>query len=107
MKDSNDSNVTKTIKDFRLKIKTNTKSKMPAKMNTVAHTVLLGRHGVCALQQLSGLAQIQNQKSEEYRGQFGLLKELLVHPPRTVYIQSEKKGSENHSGSLTFMPSPF
>ncbi len=30
----NDSNVTKTIKRFRLKIKTKTKSKMPAKINT-------------------------------------------------------------------------
>ncbi len=31
-----DSNVTKTIKHFRLKIKTKTKSKMPAKMNTAS-----------------------------------------------------------------------
>ncbi len=32
---------------------------------------------------------------------------LPAHPSRTVYIQSEEKGSENHSGSLTFKPSPF
>ncbi len=29
------------------------------------------------------------------------------HPSRTVYIQSEEKGSENHSGSLTSKSSPF
>ncbi len=34
MKDSNDQNVTKTIKHFSLKLKTKTKSKMPAKINT-------------------------------------------------------------------------
>ncbi len=34
MKNSNYENVTKTIKHFRLKIKTKTKSKMPAKINT-------------------------------------------------------------------------
>ncbi len=34
MKYSHDLNVTKTIKHFRLKIKTKTKSKMPAKINT-------------------------------------------------------------------------
>ncbi len=28
-------------------------------------------------------------------------------PPRTVYIQSEEKGSEKHSGSLTSKSSPF
>ncbi len=31
----------------------------------------------------------------------------FAHPSRTVYIQGEEKGSENHSGSLTSMPSPF
>ncbi len=30
-----------------------------------------------------------------------------AHPSRTVHIQSEEKGSENHSGSLTSKPSPF
>ncbi len=30
-----------------------------------------------------------------------------THPSRTVCIQSEEKGSENHSGSLTFKSSPF
>ncbi len=30
-----------------------------------------------------------------------------ANPSRTVYIQSEEKGSENHSGSLTSKPSPF
>ncbi|KAI2665808.1 RNA-directed DNA polymerase from mobile element jockey [Labeo rohita] len=30
-----------------------------------------------------------------------------AHPSRTIYIQSEEKGSENHSGSLTSMSSPF
>ncbi len=39
----NDQNVTKTIKHFRLKIKTKTKSKMPAKMNTVLQC------GVCSV----------------------------------------------------------
>ncbi len=30
-----------------------------------------------------------------------------AHPSRTVYIQSEEKGSGNHSGSLTSKSSPF
>ncbi len=30
-----------------------------------------------------------------------------AHPSRSVYIQSEEKGSENHSGSLTSKPSLF
>ncbi len=29
------------------------------------------------------------------------------HPPRTVCIQSEEKGSENHFGSFTSKPSTF
>ncbi len=39
-----DSNVTKTTKHFRLKIKTKTKSKMPARINTVC-ILSLPRHG--------------------------------------------------------------
>ncbi len=31
---------------------------------------------------------------------------ISAHPPRTVYTQSEEKGSENHSGSLTSKSSP-
>ncbi len=76
-----------------------------------AETVLLGRR-VCSVHFNNCLVwlsyKIRNRKTTENSSE--CWEDYWcspAHPSRTVYIQSEEKGSENHSGSLTFKPSPF
>ncbi len=77
-----------------------------------AETVLLSRHRVCFVHINNCLVwfsyKIRHQKTTENGSD--CWKDYWcspAHPPRTVYIQSEEKGSENHSGSLTSKSSPF
>ncbi|KAL0153467.1 hypothetical protein M9458_051234, partial [Cirrhinus mrigala] len=77
-----------------------------------AETVLLSHHRICSLHINNCLVwlsyKIRHQKITENgsdrREDYWC---SPAHPSRTVYIQSEEKGSENHSGSLTSMSSPF
>ena len=71
-----------------------------------AETVLLSRHWVCPVHFNNCVVwfsyKIRHQKTTENGSD--CWKDYWyspAHPSRTVYIQSEEKGSENHSGSLT------
>ncbi len=105
---------------FHCKKKSPTKFVLPSPAQEVhpaiwaAETVLLSRHRVSSvhinncLVWLSYKYKIRHQKTTENGSHCWTdYRCPPAHTPRTVYTQSEVKGSENHSGSLTSKSSPF
>ncbi len=105
---------------FHCKKKSPTKFVLPSPAQEVhpaiwaAETVLLSRHRVSSvhinncLVWLSYKYKIRHQKTTENGSHCWTdYRCPPAHTPRTVYTQSEEKGSENHSGSRTSKSSPF